>query len=210
MKRMISASTILFLGIFLTGCVTHSPVRNVHVVKPYPVDYYQTGYNRYSSYPSYNTYNTTKIYTSYSSKDAQYKHHKPTDKRNQTPDYVAKHSKPLNPKQDNHQSLKRTPPPKKVLAPKNTYGNTHTNTNNHTYGKNLSTQYEQKRQKTERVVRVVQKSQPIIANNTKPIKRTEKDVKQNSQRSTDNKRKNTENSENFRNDKRSHSGTEYR
>ncbi|BCN93758.1 hypothetical protein THMIRHAM_15430 [Thiomicrorhabdus immobilis] len=155
MKRLISvfaSLTTLTLGITLTGCVTHSPVRTVHVVKHQPVNYYHTGYkphSTYSAYPSFSThgsYKSINVYTRY-------------DSHNPKKDYPTEHYK------------------HKINKPKNPY---------------QPVQYEQKRGKTEKVIRIVKKNPPIVANNTnpsKPIKVGERDSKNHHSRYHDNKQK---------------------
>ncbi|MEA1989266.1 MAG: hypothetical protein U9N57_08710 [Pseudomonadota bacterium] len=69
MKRLFIGSTlILSATIFLTGCVSHAPVKSVHIVKAHP--------NHYNSYyvkkPAYKTHSTVKVYQIHHPKAVRY------------------------------------------------------------------------------------------------------------------------------------------
>lgn len=61
MKRLFIGSTlILFATIFLTGCISHAPVKSVHIVKAYPNHYNSSHAKKhvYTSHPTVKVYKT--------------------------------------------------------------------------------------------------------------------------------------------------------
>jgi len=69
MKRLFIGSTLLLATtIFLTGCVSHAPVKSVHIVKAHP--------NHHNSYhvkkQIYNTHSTVKVYQNHYPKSVRY------------------------------------------------------------------------------------------------------------------------------------------
>jgi len=69
MKRLFIGSTLLLsANIFLTGCVSHAPIKSVHIVKAHP--------NHYNSYyvkkQAYNTHSTVNVYQTHHPKAVIY------------------------------------------------------------------------------------------------------------------------------------------
>jgi len=69
MKRLFTGSALLlFATIFLTGCVSHAPVKSVHIVKAHP-----SHHNSYHVKKQvYNTHSTVKVYQTHYPKVVRY------------------------------------------------------------------------------------------------------------------------------------------
>ncbi|HHT00745.1 MAG TPA: hypothetical protein ENK73_07815 [Thiomicrospira sp.] len=171
MKRLFIGSILLLsTSLFLTGCVTHTPISSVHVVKTYPVKHYVSHYDKYydkrhdkhhKTYPTYNSYSTVKVYHSPYPKSTHYKpkpelRHEPYHLNKHQHDYVAprKHMKP---------QLKPMLKPIKTVLPNSKH-------NKPVYS---HSQPRNKIIKSKNSVKVVKKNRLIIVNNprkqTKPI-----------------------------------------
>ena len=137
MKRLFIGSTLLLSAtFFLTGCVSHVPVKSVHIVKAYP--------NHYNSIHTknhvYSKHSTVKVYHPHSSIVVRYE-----------------------PKRSSHHIYQQP-----VHKQHNGYVKTHKSIKPYKSDSNQNHAYSHKKViKKERVVKVVQKSRPIVVNKPK-------------------------------------------
>jgi len=137
MKRLFIGSTLLLSAtFFLTGCISHAPVKSVHIVKAYP-NHYNSSHAKnhaYTSHPTVKVYQThyPKVVRYEPQRSSHYVYEQPIHKQHNG--YVKTHKSIKPYKNDNKQ--------------------------NHSYS-------QKKVIKKERVVKVVQKSRPIIVNKPK-------------------------------------------